>query len=58
MECKCGGWLIDDNNGSYYEGNNLVEQYIGSCSKCGKCYTWECVTPIVKTEIRDFKELD
>jgi hypothetical protein len=54
---KCGGYFIEDEDGSYYEDNNLVERYICSCSKCGQCYTYESVKPIVKPTIRNFKEL-
>lgn len=58
MECKCGSWLIDEEIGSYYEDNNFVEKYAGSCPICGKVYEWEYVKPLVKGELRNFKECE
>lgn len=54
---KCGGWFVEDNDGSYYEDDNLIEKYVGSCTRCGQSYTWECVKPIVESTVRNFQEL-
>ena len=58
MNCKkCGEWFYEYEDGSYYEGDNFVEKYIGTCPKCRQTYTWEYVRPIVKSTLRNFQEL-